>query len=189
LHCSTLLAVGQQVAQLNPAVGADAFVGDLVVIEEFDQRWSAHPEQIRGLLGGQHHCLRDDGHRQALAHGFDDLLQHLVDLGRDLDLFARGGTGQKVPGPGGLVVGRRCAEQLKDLRQSFRVHAGKERLPFQSCRVHRPHLPSRMKRNRVSNLADGRWFCRSLMHPRAPCNRPCQPVAGCMVGSLPPAHL
>jgi hypothetical protein len=116
LRCPALLAVGQQIPQLNPAVGPDPFVRDLAVIEEFDQRGAAHPEQVRGLLGCQHHRLRDDCHCQALAHCLDDLLEHLVDLGRNLDLFAGIGAGQDVPGAGGLVGGHRWAEELQDLR-------------------------------------------------------------------------
>jgi len=123
LRCPALLAIGQQVPQLDAAVGPDALIGDVLVTQEFDQRWAADPEQVRGLLGGQHHRLRDDGHRQALPHCFDDLMQHLVDLGRDLDLFTWIGTGQEVAGDGGPVVGPRLVQELQDLRQLFRVHA------------------------------------------------------------------
>ena len=56
-----------------PAVPARLVVGDLVLVEEFHQRWPADPEEVSGLLGGEPLGLRRDGDHFSLAQGFDDL--------------------------------------------------------------------------------------------------------------------
>lgn len=47
--------------------------GDGAVLEELDERWPAHPEEVGGLLGREPEALRGDEGGLALAHHLDHL--------------------------------------------------------------------------------------------------------------------
>ena len=81
MRCPALPPIGEQVPQLDTAVCPDALNRYLVVAQQFDQRRPAYPQQVRRLLGGQHHRLRNNGNRQTVLHGLNDLEEHLLYLG------------------------------------------------------------------------------------------------------------
>jgi hypothetical protein len=67
-------------------VSAAHGVRDFAVGEQADQRRPRDVEQIGRFLGGQQRVVRGDRDGHALGKGADDVAQHLVEVGRDLDL-------------------------------------------------------------------------------------------------------
>lgn len=59
------LPVGQHVVEHEPVAIPDALGGQLAALDQTHHGRTTHPEKVGGLLGGQRHALRRDGHRLA----------------------------------------------------------------------------------------------------------------------------
>jgi hypothetical protein len=75
--------VGDDVGEHDPTVPAAEFERDLAVFEQPDERRPGDSEEVGGFLGGELRVVGSDRDRQALSHGIDHALEHLVDLVRE----------------------------------------------------------------------------------------------------------
>jgi hypothetical protein len=67
------LPIGEHLRGFDPSVRADHSERDVPTLQDFDEVWTRHVEQVRGLLGRQFAVVRDEGHGRLMGH----VVQHV----------------------------------------------------------------------------------------------------------------
>ena len=91
-----LFPVSKEITKEDPTMSSHTLEGDLAFIEQLDQRWPAHTQKVRSLLGRNRLRKRGHGDSEPLLESFDYMTQEAIELRGKLDLITWGGSGQKI---------------------------------------------------------------------------------------------